>query len=243
MKTNRTRLQIRGLIVLAFLALSIVPAQASTFNLTSQFSQSSNPNGVWSYNMSGSPIIAPLNTGYGAGWGYFPSADASILQATSAVDGHDWQVGDVVMHAPSVPYGGPTTFLDIDWRSPANGTISISGSAWDAAFYDGRDANWWLSVGGTTIASRGSVFGLYRSDPAAQFSSNLLPAQNLTGIGVTAGEVVRLGVATDTYYGHFVGVTEEITLTEPVPDYSPNFLMLAISLVLITLRQRAAIRA
>jgi hypothetical protein len=236
---TKNRLNISVLTVAILFAGHVLPAHGSSFSLTGDFSRTTNPNGAWSYNMSGAPITATLNTGYGEGWGYYSSADASILQATSAVAAHDWQVGDVVMHAPSVPYGGPGVFLDIDWTSPANGTISIDGNAWDAAFDSGRDANWWLSVGGTPIASRGSVFGLNRTDSAAQFGSNVLAAYSLTGIQVTAGEVVRFGVATDTYYGHFVGVTENITLNQSVPEPSSTFTVLAICLGLIFIRQRA----
>jgi hypothetical protein len=117
--------------------------------------------------------------------------------------------------------------LDINWTSPANGVISITGSAWDDFFDAGRDANWWLSVGGTIIASRGSVYGLVRSDVAAQFSDNLLPGYTLTGISVTAGKVVEFAVAADTYYGHFVGIREDITLT--VTQATPSFSNLSAS--------------
>lgn len=201
-------------ICIAGLIPSISSGGVSTYDLTSNFSTSSNPNGVWSYEESNVPITQKQTPSYGAGWGYYGNEDASILQLNTAPTGwNDAQAGDVVMHAPSVPYGGPTAYLDIKWTSPTNGAISITGRAWDDEFNAGRDANWWLSVGGTTKASRGSVYGLHRSDTAAQFSSNLLPGNSLTGISVTKGEVVTFAVAADTYYGHFVGVQEVITLT------------------------------
>ena len=200
-------------------AISSATASLTTYDLTSDFSTTANPNGVWSYEMNGAPITQPLNFGVALGWGYNPVADSSILQSVAAGWGQDVQVGDIVMHAPS-QYNGPGAFLDFKWTSPASGTISISGKAWAASFYADRDANWTLSVGGTDIASRAGVYGVYRSDSAAQFDSNLLPGGSLTGINVTAGEVVEFTVKTDTVYGHFVGVQESITLNTSVPEPS-----------------------
>jgi hypothetical protein len=198
-------------------SVGLVVSSVKTYDLTANFSTNSNPNGVWSYDENNVPITQRQIPSYGAGWGYYGTEDSSILQLTVNPGGNDSQVGDVVMHAPSVPNGGPTSYLDINWASPANGVISITGRAWDDVFAADRDANWWLSVGGTTIASRGSVYGLHRSDGAAQFSNNLLPGYSLTGIGVTQGEVVQIAVAADTYYGHFVGVEEDIVLSGIAP--------------------------
>ena len=191
-------------------------AQTATYDVASDFSTTSNPNGVWSYNENDQPLTQTQVNVYLVGWGYYSSFDASISQTTPALSGLGWndeKAGDVVLHAPSVPYGGPAAYMNIRWTSPANGVISITGRAWDAEFNPGRDANWWLSVGGTSIASRSSVSGLQRSDTAAQFSSNLLPGHSLTEISVTQGVVVEFAVATGTYYGHFAGVEESISLT------------------------------
>jgi hypothetical protein len=147
------------------------------------------------------------------------------------------------MHATSVSYGGPSAYLDINWTAPGDGIISITGSAWDDGFYADRDANWWLSVGGTTIASHGSVYGLVRTDSAAQFSNNLLPGDSLTGITVTAGEVVEFAVATDTYVGHFVGVQEDITLNTSVPDPCSTLGLLGGAFALIGALKRLKISA
>lgn len=201
-----------SLVVLAALGLPSL-----TYDLTSEFSTSSNPNGVWSYDENNVPITQKQAPSYGTGWGYYSSEDSSILQFNANASGFDTQVGDVVMHAPSVPYGGPTAYLNINWTSPANGVISITGRAWDDAIAAGRDANWSLSVGGMIIASRSSVYGLYRTNAAAQFSNNVVPGDSLTGIAVKQGEVVEIAVAADTYYGHFVGVQEDITLYGVAP--------------------------
>ncbi len=203
----------------------VASAGIVTYDLSADFSQTSNPNGVWSYNLNNTPITAQLP----GGWGYYPNYDSSITQVSSSSSVYDVQAGDILMHAPSVPYGGPSTYLDIAWTSPANGVISINGSAWAAnewlaSFGSSRDANWWLSVGGTEIASRSSMYAVSSTDNTAQFASNLLPGSSLSGISVTAGEVVEFGVAANTYYGYFVGVDEAITLTT-VPEPEPTTLV------------------
>ena len=70
-------------------------------------------------------------------------------------------------------------------------------------------------VGGQAVAQRSTVLGLFRTDTGAQFSSNLVGSQSLTGIPVAAADVVEFRVATQTYYGHFLGIEENITLTVP----------------------------
>jgi hypothetical protein len=213
---------------IVFATVSSALGGSTTYNLTSQFSTTSNPNGVWSYDENNVVLTQTQQNSAFSGWGNISDFDSSIDVVTSPIGGFDSQVGDIVMHAPSTPYGGPSAYMDINWTSPANGVISITGSAWDDQFDVGRDANWWLSVGGTTIASRGSVYGLQRSDPGAQFSNNVLPTDSLTDIDVTAGEVVEIAVAADTYYGHFVGVQEDITLTTPDAGSSSSLVMIAL---------------
>jgi hypothetical protein len=121
------------------------------------------------------------------------------------------------MHALSEPYGGLSTFLNVTWTSPLAGTIDISGRAWDAQIFSDRDVAWQLLINGVGIASRSSTIGLYRTDAAADFASNLLPGYSLNNIPVNIGDIVEFRVITDTYYGHFVGVQESITVT-PVPE-------------------------
>jgi hypothetical protein len=134
----------------------------------------------------------------------------------------DWQPGDVMMHALSVPYGGDTTFLNVRWTSPGDGMIDISGTAWDGQIFSDRDVAWALIVGGKTIAARHSVIGVHRDDAGAQFECNLLAGNSLKHLRVAAGEVVEFRVAADTYYGHFVGINEQITFYQRERGTDPH---------------------
>ncbi len=204
-------------------AASTAAAGQLVYDLNRDWSTNQNPSGVWSYNQNDTPISVYQTFWWGeAGWGYLEIGDGCMIKgsAPSGTDPwgnvvpppHDWLPGDVMMHALSLPYGGGSTFLNVKWTSPAEGTIDISGQAWDGEIFLDRDVSWTLSVGGQVIAQRTSVRGLYRTDPGAQFSGNLVGHNRLTGIRVKQGEVVEFRVAATTYYGHFVGIQEQVTL-------------------------------
>jgi hypothetical protein len=214
--------------------LLLLPSAGTTwanqfqYSLVNDWSNTQNPSGAWSYNYNNSPISVYQTFWWGqAGWGNLWIGDGCIIKGSQPIGtdpwgnpsgpSHDWLPGDVMMHALSIPYGGDTTFLNVTWTSPADGMIDITGRAWDGEILSDRDVAWSLLLNGQTIAQRSSVFGLYRTDAGAQFASNLVGNNSLTGIPVTQGEVLEFRVATDTYYGQFVGIQENITLTT-VPE-------------------------
>jgi hypothetical protein len=196
---------------------------AHLYNLTTDWSNGSNPNGVWSYNQNSAPISLFQTFWWGqSGWGYMWIGDGCILKAepyptgvtdpwgTTLAPAHDWKAGDIILAALSLPYGGDTTFVNVRWTSPADGTINIIGRAWDAQIFSDRDMSWSLMVGGKTVAQRSSVRGIFRKDNEARFSANQVNGHSLDGIPVTRGEVVEFRVVATTYYGHFVGLQEQI---------------------------------
>ena len=228
-----------SVILAGVLQIIAAPSAASQviYDLNSDWSNTQNPNGPWSYNYNNSPITVFQTFWWGqAGWGNNYLGDGGILKGSSPAGmldpfgqvtppANDWQPGDVMLHALSIPYGGDSTFLNVTWTSPGDGSISINGRAWDGQIFPGRDVSWSLSVGGQTLAQRSSVFGLYRTDTAAQFASNLWGSQSLDTIPVTQGEVVEFLVAAQTYYGQFVGLDETIAFT-PVPEPTSALLLL-----------------
>jgi len=207
-------------------AASEVPG---TYNLTADWSNGTNQNGVWSYNLGNEPLPELQTYWWGeVGWGGGLLGDGCIMKGSPPKEGtkdptgrlqtrpHDWQDGDVMMHALSTPYGGETRFVNASWTSPADGTIDISGRAWDGQIFPERDISWSLIVDGQTIAERSSVRGIFRKDETAKFSANVVENHSLKGIPISKGAVVEFRVATVTFYGHFVGVEEQIEL-KPKP--------------------------
>jgi hypothetical protein len=241
--TSRIRKPLLSIVAVTALALLQSAGTASAivgtvYNLNTDWSDTSNPNGVWSYNYGNSPI--PVHQTFfwgGAGWGTFSFGEAAALKGNPIATGtpdpfggttpavHDWLPGDVMMAAISIPYGGDTTFINARWTSPGSGTIDITGRAWDGMIegYGDRDVAWALLVGGQTIAQHLSTVHVFRGDGAAQFANNLLPGKTLTGIPVNPGDIVEFRLMTDTYYGQFVGVEESITLV-PETGAAPLFL-------------------
>jgi len=208
-------------VIAGFLSNGAASAGTTIYNLMSDFSTSQNPNGVWSYNLAGSPITQTISGALGQGWGYLWSWDGSIIMgadisggAWDIGTGFDWNAGDIMVHAYS--FGGDDS---ITWTSPSAGTIDVSGLTWDGAFFAGRDASWQLTINGTVVADRSTIYGTYRTDTAASFANNLAPGENLGGIPVAAGDVVQWTTHATSTYGHFVGVDMTIALTA-VPEPS-----------------------
>ena len=205
------------------------------YDLQSDFSTIQNPNGPWSYNQAGGPILSPI-TGAGiglpylVGWGPSLDMNRSITTVTGTPDAFwkDLAVGDVVMHTAG-------TEMSITWTSPGAGTIDISGAAWDAYFDSGRDASWTLLVNGAAVAAHGSVFGLLRTDAAASFANNILPARTLTGLPVSPGDMVELTTDSSAYsYGHMMGLDITLDFTAvPEPISSGGAVLALLGVVFV----------
>ncbi len=173
----------RGSIVVcaAFaVAFSSSISAAVSYSLKDDFSTVSNPNEVWSYNYGGAPV-GPQDAGYIIGWGPASDMNGSIARVVSG-GWHDAVPGDIVLHAPN------SGTHSVTWTSPSDGIITITGKAWDAYFYSDRDCSWFLKVDGTTVAERGTVYGLYRSDTAADFASNVVLSRRPDGEKPDAGQ-------------------------------------------------------
>jgi hypothetical protein len=228
--------------LLISLSGSVASAQTVLYSLKYDWSNQQNPNGAWSYNYGDYPIPVFQTFFWGqAGWSIYNFAEASILKGfpprAGSIDPfgdpippvNDWRRNDVMMAAMSIPYGGGSTFVNVRWTSPVDGTINIAGRAWDGMIssFSGRDVGWALLVGGQTVAQRYSVLGLHRRDDGTRFDANLIGNASLKNIPVTRGEVVEFRVIANTYYGGFVGVEETIVFKPKLGSLIPMFLDLA----------------
>ncbi len=211
------------------------------YDLRSDWSLASNPNGVWSYNQGTAPL--PYTQ---AGWGGVPetfwatTSNSTLppawakVQNQSSYSGTDkWEIGDVVGHSTTPIAGaGPESLGNVSWTSPSAGAISISGRAWDAYHYTDRNDQWRLFVNGVMVAARGSVYGIEKSDSEALFTNNLEAGQSLDGWAVAPGDLVVFEIQSLTNAGHFVGVDLTIELedrqTGEVPEPSMALPVLAV---------------
>jgi PEP-CTERM motif len=120
----------------ALLAAS-VSANAVTYDLTSDFSNTANPNGAWSYIYGGSPLAHQTSASGGGSFpaaipsdGYFATSTDlntnSPIVVKAAVNGSAagendsaFLSGDVLVHSPN-----SGTSLSVVWTAPTSGTIT-----------------------------------------------------------------------------------------------------------------------
>jgi hypothetical protein len=206
-------------------------AAATVYDLNSQWSNASNPNGPWVLLQGATalpfdadwtalsdtdPAYTKKNGKHIAQPAWAPgNQQATYLPAwfkavvTPKTSGADWKRGDVVFHTTDTENGqgsGPASVL---FTVPVAGKATISGYIYNGRNNLGRDQVWQLLVAGTVVASgdlpgNGSVT---RKSPT-KF--------NLPTMKVEAGEAIQL-MATenggDNGFGDFLGTDLTIKLS------------------------------
>jgi hypothetical protein len=238
MKRSTQVLAALALLVLVALVLMLggmVRARAGfiVYDLASDWSDTSNPNGTWSYRQGSSLLPEVPNFSFGDSVN-FPTTQPACAPSNNPGDflpavfragsvpsftGVNWQVGDVVVHTTDSingPSSGPANIL---WTSPKAGTVTISGSAWQAATIAGRDNSWSLFVNGNLISSGASIDtgGPDRAHPFL-FSNGTGGTAALTQ-NVAAGSTIELEIVktATSLPGYFVGVNFTITEANSTP--------------------------
>ena len=101
-------------VVLLLLLSPSAPADVFNYSLVNDWSDSQNPHGPWSYNQNNAPISVFQTFWWGQpGWGYIYIGDGCIIRGSAPTGpdpfggtvppANDWQPGDVMMHALSLP--------------------------------------------------------------------------------------------------------------------------------------------
>ena len=218
----------RIMVALFGLATAIAaPAQSRTFSLSGDWSNSTNPNGPWSYNQGTTPLplVADWNAAGTAFVGcnqpaWAPSNTArnflpALMKANSCTatdlgtDPHNGKAnalpGDIVVHTVDGfngnPANGVANFL---FTLPAgdDGWYQISGFVWDAGLYYGttRPQGWAVLVNGVQKAA-GSLSGSVPRSQAEPFS---------VFVELKAGDKVELQLFKASSAGFFVGANMSI---------------------------------
>jgi hypothetical protein len=161
-------------------------ANANLYNLSGDWSNTNNPNGVWSYYVNGAP--ATLGTRGSDAFANPPGAPAiwgdntanyigwSKSNGSEINNGWDLQTGDVYGHTPN--YGS----IEIRWTSPVTGQVEVSGGLW--AIRDIGRWNWCeLTLNGSPVFSTmvGSGDAYSRSNPIPVSYSADLNAGDVLG--------------------------------------------------------------
>jgi hypothetical protein len=212
---------------LCVLVFAPIPSQAAIIGeLAADWSDSSNPNGAWSYNNSNGAI-----TTHQSDW---PSAasewDGQDAWAVTAIgQGHivswlktdrtlaapyDFQSGDVLTHSWDSANGatGTTNVSSVTWTAASPGIYDFSGNLWLARNI-GRAVNATVIVDSGTVASVSLFDGdSYSRAAPFQFASS--------GVSLSAGDKIELRFVTTSTNGEFVGVNLTVSsiAATPVPE-------------------------
>jgi hypothetical protein len=237
MKSLSTLRLTRGALAAAVATVALVTtANADIYDLASDWSDTNNPNGVWSYLIDQSPAQWGERTGDSFGspgapsiWGaeYNTYFGWSKSNGSEQINRWDLQIGDVYGHTTGLP-------LQVAWTAPTAGSINFAGGVW--ALRDiGRTSTWRIDLDGDLVAA-GSVSSgdpYNRTNPLAFGGS---------GLAVEAGDTLLFGAVGIDYFGLNLSVDFTARQTgggNTVPDATSTVSLLAFGLLgLAGLRRR-----
>jgi hypothetical protein len=251
MKTNRIAHRVLNTILVpvaavTFIAMLSQPAWSVTYDLTADWSDAVNPNGVWTYR-EGANVLPHVNSWQEVlgGWsvdqpGWAESEDdINRLPFWFKSNGSetfvaDWQAGDVVVHSTDFINGAGNDNANVLWTAPSDGIATITGGLWIGRDI-GRAVAWSLLLNNVQVTA--GVVGdsdPYDSSNPYQFSAGSGGASAVSDLIVGAGDTIELRFGT-TLVGDFVVVDLAIDVV-PVPE--PSSLAMLISPLVLLIRRR-----
>lgn len=202
-----------------------VACSGQVFDLKSDWSDTSNPNGAWSYNegVNVLPKVMGWQNGcFGGwatpqdGWAENPCNNMRLpfwykSNGTETFP-NDIEPGDVIVHSTDPTNGAGNGLARVVWTAPSDGIINVSGAIWLARNI-GRGNHWRLIYNGT-IVTGGTVFDgdpYSRANPMGleQGSGGM---QVLSNVPAYAGKSVVLELERTTSAGEFTGINLTIEL-------------------------------
>lgn len=238
-----------GAVLVAGCACALNQANAaSSYDLRTDWSDSSNPNGVWSYR-AGNVVLPHISnwtldtfSSPQGGWANGESIPFWFRSASTPLStAYDWQIGDIVVHTQDNSNGPDNGPANVVWTSPSAGTVSITGAVWEgrdiADLGGGTRGNTWSLYLDNTLLSSGVIRGGDGYTRASPFTFNLGSggAAVLQNLQVGAGDQIRLELDRTGLQGDYVGVNLGITV---VPEPSSPAVAVSGALLWILLSKR-----
>jgi hypothetical protein len=202
--------------------VSITVQQGQAWDLQTGWSDTANPNGVWTYRESTNALphtaswCSNQNAYVGAqpAWAYNGANNflpGWIKAAVATTFTKDYQIGDVVVHSTDSYNGVGHGVANVVWTSPINGYVTIVGGVWL-----GRDigrANCWELYYRNSLISTGYVYSgdsYCRTNPF-NFSAGSGGPSALIRLPVLIGDQIQLNIVkSSTTDADFAGVNLSI---------------------------------
>ena len=191
-----------------------------TYDLKTQWSNTVNPNGVWTYRQGSTalPKVAWWQRNLGGfataqpGWAKSEDGNNRIpfwfKSSATPTFAHDWLAGDIVVHTTDSGNGVGNGPANVIWTAPAGGTISITGGVWMGRDI-GRSDHWTLFKNGISLTDGGIASGdaFSRAHPFS-LTAGSHGAAAVTNVSVVKGDTIqlRVNVVNANDGGDFVGV-------------------------------------
>jgi hypothetical protein len=218
-------------------ALSLLAATATgqTWNLRTEWSNTQNPNGVWSYRAGN--LVLPAQPNHESSFCWLSPQFAWARSSNDndrmpALYRHtapfifeclrvtEIECGDIATHTDD-PYGGigglPSVFA---WTSPMTGLVSVTGAIWLGRDV-GRSVDWSVKLNGTLLTS-GTV---YSGDPYSRatpfdFATGSGGSSALHSIAVVPGDEITFEATqgSGSPNGDIVGVKFTVTADPGGPE-------------------------
>ena len=228
-------------------------AQAATFDLATEFSNVSNPNGAWSFTRgtslmvhqpaasTGNPFDLAATNGY---WGSATDYNSMVSKVTvngSAAGPYtngDFLAGDLVIHSSN-----PGTFgaLTVNWTASAAGTIDYASTLWYAHSIVSRSNDVSAFLNSTALGTVVVNNSITRTNAITSLSG--------TGLTVLAGDVLafRFTPTAGQNFGSLAGIGLTVNFTPNITGAVPEpaswaMMLLGFGLVGSTMRRRGATR-
>lgn len=200
--------------VLVLLVLTLTTnAATQVYDLKTDWSDTQNPNGTWSFRAEGGDLLPNYSFPWGyLFWGDWYSGEGEGLRRITGdlvVPGY-LEAGDVSVLL--------TSGVNVRWTAPANGTISVSGNIWGGGSnegYTGGMVSWTLRHNVSPLSTGAVLSGALRSAPH-WLSSGSGGAAALQNVSVQTGDLIEISYIPQG--GGPSGVNFTITLTTDSVD-------------------------
>ena len=210
-------------------------ANEIVFDLSNGWSDTNNPNGVWSYDAApGVPLSVHQDNLWNVtppqpGWAYEPGGKNGGIplfeKSVTAWGAPDNAPQGSVVISDNDPFNSPSNLAyapaGFTWTAPQSGQILINGSMWEVSRYLGRSEDWTLALNGKTLST-----GMLTNSNSYTSSS---PMDLATGSGGSSvlQQTVEAGDVLSLYYtpissgapSTVMGVNLTVSLS-PVPEPS-----------------------